>query len=654
MQHMNVPKRLLATATLASLILWSAAALIVVLATPAFGQDAPIKRVPKLCRIDPEKVTVIMGSGAVLTGGLREWNPGPEWKRFWVENWSQTSDRFEWSVECPKAGDYTVELILKDETRAGDPGEIELTAGNSKLTHLIKRERFWNRHAFEGTLHLPAGRSTLTMQATQLPPKAKLALLSIELVRPEVKTSIEKAAKSLRASTEWMVQAKYAIMTHWTARSKPRYGPPKTYAKAVEDFDVESFAAMVQRTGAGFVVITTSWADYYFPAPIKVIDEILPGRTSQRDLVADLFDALAKRGLKLILYYHPGHDDDPWWSKLKYDGEQDKSEYFNLWCRVISSIGERYGSKLAGWWFDDGMGSYYPYNAPWEKMTRAAKAGNSARVVGYNAWIWPKATDYQDFSCGEANFTEFIGKEFLPKGGSGVSTGGPQCGLQAALTWMLEPGNWCHLDSDKEILPPIYSKERLTRFMRGCVARRIVPMINLETYQDGTPGPASVELLSAVGESIRTTKEPAGQIEDDVATNILPQPGDIALESADGKISGTLAYVENVDCITYWRDPSAAVSWSFTAPASGNYTVFVTCVQGNGPSEYEVAIGGQKFIGKIAGTGADPGWSYYQDEAVASVSLVKDRQYDVTIRATSMPKGPPMNLRRILLRPLRQ
>jgi hypothetical protein len=147
-------------------------------------------------------------------------------------------------------------------------------------------------------------------------------------------------------------------------------------------------------------------------------------------------------------------------------------------------------------------------------------------------------------------------------------------------------------------------------------------------------------------------QEPAAQIEDDVATNLLPQPGDIALEAADGKISGPLVYVENVDCITYWRDPSATVSWSFAAPTSGRYTVFVTCVHGNGPSEYEVAIGGQKFIGKIAGTGADPGWSYYQDEAVGSMSLVKDRKYEVAMRAASMPKGPPMNLRRILLHPL--
>jgi hypothetical protein len=647
-----VKKLLLSTPTRTEYWCAVAITLLTLVGTLTFGQDAAKKAAPKLCHIDPRKLTVIMGSDAALTGGLNELYPGPEWKRFWVENWRQTRDRFDWTLENPEAGDYAITLLLKDDSGATDASQIEIAAGNSKLTHVVNREKFWNRHILDGTIHLPAGRSTLTLRATKLPSDAKLALLSVELVRPAVWTSMQEKAKSLRSSTQWLVDAKYGVMTHWTARSMPRTGPRKPYAEAVKNLNVESFAAMVQKTGAGFLVFTTSWADFYFPAPIKAIDEILPGRTTPRDLVRELAKALAKQNIKLILYFHPGHDDQLWWSKLKYDGEQDKSRYFDLWCKVISSIGERYGTLLAGWWFDDGMGSYYPYNAPWEKMTRAAKTSNPARVVGYNAWIWPKATDYQDFSCGETDFSEFLGKEFLPKGGSGVFTGGPQSGLQAALTWMLEPGNWCHLNTNKEILPPLYSRERFTRLMRGCASRRIVPMLNLEVYQDGSARPASLELLREVGEPIKKLEGSLEQIQDDIANNLLPQTGDIALESAHGKLRGKLVYIENVDCICYWRDSSASVEWSFTAPNSGKYRIFVTCTHGNGPSEYEVAFGEQRFQGKIAGIGADPGWSDYQDEALGTIELAKGRQYDVTIRVTSMPKGAAMNLRRILLRPL--
>jgi hypothetical protein len=630
----------------------SATAFLVVLGMAALGGDTAKKRTPRVCKVEPESVTVVMGSDAALSGALKELYPGEDWKRFWVENWRQTSDRFEWTLESPKADDYEVALVLKDESRAGAPCEIELAAGDSKLTYAVRRERFWNRHVLPGTLHLGSGRSAVTLQASKLPAGGKLALLSMELVRPAVKRSMQERAEALRSSTAWMVQAKYGVMTHWTARSKPRHGAAKPYAEAVRDFNVESFAGMVQRTGAGFAVLTTSWADYYFPAPIKAIEEILPGRTSGRDLVADLSDALGRRGLKLMLYYHPGHDDTPWWSKQKYEGQESKAGYFDLWCRVIASIGQRYGSKLAGWWFDDGMVCYYPYSPPWEEMTRAAKAGNPARVVAYNSWILPKPTDFQDYFCGESDFAEYIGKEFLPKGGSGRFIGGPQAGLQAALTWMLESGNWCHLEPDKEILPPVYTQERLARFMRGCVARRIVPMLNLETYQDGTAATASVDLLRTVGESLRSTKGPAEQVEDDVANGLLAQKDDIALESADGKIGGgSLVYVENVDCITHWVEPLGNVRWAFTAPKSGKYTVVVTCVHGNGPSEYEVSVGEQKFTGKIAGTGADPGWSDYRDEVLGAVELAQGQRYEATIHATSMPKGAPMNLRRILLRP---
>jgi alpha-L-fucosidase len=74
----------------------------------------------------------------------------------------------------------------------------------------------------------------------------------------------------------------------------------------VRDFDVAKFTEQVAQTGAQFVCITTSHALMYFPAPLKSLDRILPGRTAHRDLVADIADALGKRGIRLMLYYHLG------------------------------------------------------------------------------------------------------------------------------------------------------------------------------------------------------------------------------------------------------------------------------------------------------------------------------------------------------------
>jgi len=621
---------------------------------------SPEAQVRKPRRIYPKNITVLMGTDAALSGGLKEVLSGGDLKRFWVTNWRDEKDRFTWTLEVPEEGDYSVAMIIKDESRTGlvarnpDECEIELAAGEAKVTHAVKRLPYWDRQTFAGVLHLPAGHSALTLRALRMPPAARLSLFSLELALPGVKSDLEQSAKDLRASTDWMVQAKYGVMFHWTARSQPRTGPAKPYAEAVRDFNLPAFVKMVEQTGAGFVVFTTSWADYYFPGPIKAIDEILPGRTAERDLVGELADALGRRGIKLLLYYHPGHDDTPWWSRTGFEKEG-KTEFFKKWCHIISAIGEHYGTKLAGWWFDDGIATYYPYSAPWEKMTRAAKAGNPHRIIGYNAWILPKATDFQDFACGESDFTSFIGKDFLPRGGTGRFTGGPQEGLQAMLTTQMEVGNWCHFMPDSEIPPPKFTGEELISHMRACLARRIVSLINLELYQDGTAGAASVEMLEAVHQALQSVKDSPEEIQDDLQTSPTePQIGDLLFESVDGLLLGNyVTYVLWGDRIMCWGNPENLVKWSFTAPTSGKYRVIVTCAHGYGPSEYVVSVNNQKLTSKVPPS-TELNWVELVDDVLGTVELVKDTPYDVTIHAEATPGQDPLHLHRIILRPVKE
>jgi hypothetical protein len=148
-----------------------------------------------------------------------------------------------------------------------------------------------------------------------------------------------------------MVQARYGLQFHWTSHSQPRRGPRKPYAQAVRDFDVKAFADTVSETGAGYVTVTTSHAEYYFPAPIRAIDGVLPGRTTERDLPADLADALGRKGIRLMLYFHVGHDHwqerDGWWKRFGFD-PADPGRFLDNWCRIQEEIGARYGAKLAG------------------------------------------------------------------------------------------------------------------------------------------------------------------------------------------------------------------------------------------------------------------------------------------------------------------
>jgi hypothetical protein len=208
-----------------------------------------------------------------------------------------------------------------------------------------------------------------------------------------------------------------------------------------------------------------------------------------------------------MLYYHAGRSQDSWWTRSEMQA-MDRDVYFQGWQDQIREIGLRYGDKLAGWWFDDAIAFYYPMQAPWKAMTEAAKAGYRDRVIGYNAWILPKATDLQDYACGEGDFPDRLDPENaaeLPVGGSGIYLSGPQRGLQATMTLTNEGTDWGHVTRDTPIPAPRYSTAQMIDYIRQSMARRTVPVINLEVYQDGTPSPQDIEEFKAIKAALQTT-----------------------------------------------------------------------------------------------------------------------------------------------------
>ena len=108
------------------------------------------------------------------------------------------------------------------------------------------------------------------------------------------------------------------MFLHWNSFSLPLRGSAVAYEEAVDSLLVDQVADMVSGSGSAFLVLTTSWAGYYFPAPMPAIDAVLPGRTCARDLVAQLIAALDARGVRLVLYYHYGKDDAAWWRAARF------------------------------------------------------------------------------------------------------------------------------------------------------------------------------------------------------------------------------------------------------------------------------------------------------------------------------------------------
>lgn len=438
--------------------------------------------------------TVLMGVAATLHGSVRaiDMQAG---KVGWVESWTNSDDSLTWSAHVEHAGDYEVSSILES---SGDRCAIRIAIDQKTLNAPCGKQQ-WNRIA-AGTVHLQSGRHAIIVSSAGTTPLSKF--FSLEFVRPEVRIRLAALGRQQAASTDWMVSAKYGLMFHWTSQSKPPSGPPKSYCDAVHDFDAERFANMVSKMGAGFVVFTTSHAGFYFPGPNRVIDAVLPGRTCPRDLVGDLADALGKRNIRLELYFHPGHDDAPWWQRTHFD--EDKKEYFRLWRRIISEIGRQYGTRLAGFWFDDAAFTYYPFNPSWEELTAAAKAGNPARLISYNSWILPKLNDFYEVYAGENAFSEQMidGDGYLPIGGTGKFTGGPQVGLQGQITTIVN-GDWGHFKLDTPIDSPRYPANVMIAKIKDAMSRRNVPLLDVEIYQDGTISPQTLKMFEAIRQAIK-------------------------------------------------------------------------------------------------------------------------------------------------------
>lgn len=449
-------------------------------------------------RIHPDDYTVMMAVDVPLPADCKKFQAGSHGKYF-VSGWTRPDQIFRWEVSAPAGGEYEVQILACANGKA-QPG-VSVACGGQTVTGLLKAAaNVWDRQSLNGTLKLAGGRHTLALEPRGT--NFSASVMSIELVRPAVRERLHAAALNMRADTTWFQQARYGLMCHWTSQSYPRHGPRKPYAEAVKDFDVQGFADQVQTAGAGFLLLTTSHAEMYLPAPITTLDKILPGRTTQRDLIAELADALGRRGIRLMLYYHLGSASDPTWLRACGFWETDTRKLFANWSTVIGEIGNRYGDKLVGWWFDDGATSYYYRSAPWEELTRAAKAGNAQRLVGYNPWILPAPTEFQDYFCGEG-FANPRGDDVHPIGSDGRYTTGSHAGLQAAATLVTE-GDWGHFHPDREIGKPRWTAEQMADLLRRFSGNKNVPIFNVEIYQEGAISSGTVETFKKARELLET------------------------------------------------------------------------------------------------------------------------------------------------------
>jgi len=488
---------------------------------------------PKIIEIDLNNINILDADRAEINGdppepwGFRYFTEGD-----WVDGWTTTEGlSISWTIKTSQAFYCSVALTYScAEGSAGSDFEVVQETsgyvgydynGRKAINKILGRTevtsswlsswRNFERKEISGILQIPEGLSVITLRATSKPKNTQAVMYfhSLEITPEPAKASIiesKKRAANLRSKTDWFVDAKYGVMFHYSSTVYPRSGSRKPFDQAVRDFNVGKFVEMVKETGAGYVFFFISHGIFWFPAPIKTVDEILPGRTCERDLIAEIASALEPHEIKLLLYYNPSYYDDVdwriaagWGSHLHFHSVKecgmdivwDKSPFYENQCRILEEIGKRYGRSVWGYWFDNG----YPFQL-FESQAHACKVGNPDRIIGYNSGIYPKITDFQDFFAAEFGSSPIIPPDNY------FNEGGPQGGLQPHGTIFID-GAWHHFRPNTEIGPQRFSTEALIDYTKECIDRKLVLTINMCIYQDGTVSPVTLEQMKSLRKAIR-------------------------------------------------------------------------------------------------------------------------------------------------------
>ncbi len=208
-------------------------------------------------------------------------------------------------------------------------------------------------------------------------------------------------------ATDWFKKARYGVFMHFLP------GNPEQLA-LVDQFDVETLATQLEEMGAGYFVITLGQNSGYMNSPNAAYDEMTgygPGeRCSKRDLPGELYTALNGRGIRLMLYLpcqvpnQDRHAQEAFGLSVGPGDRPINTAFASEWAKVIQEWSDRYGDKVAGWWFDGGYQHIGFNEAIAQIYADAVRHGNPHALITFNPGVkvirWTQAENY---TAGELN-----------------------------------------------------------------------------------------------------------------------------------------------------------------------------------------------------------------------------------------------------------
>ena len=205
--------------------------------------------------------------------------------------------------------------------------------------------------------------------------------------RPPRRTWTTEERKAYESRVAWFHQAKYGLFFHYLSGGK---WTPEEWSAWVDKVDVEKVADQAKQLGAGYVILTLGQNQIYACAPNPVIAKHWgPQYTSTRDLPMDVYKALEKRGIPMMLYFATDNQH-----RMPRPPEVKGNARFDLWLEAAQWYSDHYGRRCKGWWVDGLYEFVKDYNI---NMHKALNHGNPDALVSSG---WHELSDFTHGHCG--------------------------------------------------------------------------------------------------------------------------------------------------------------------------------------------------------------------------------------------------------------
>jgi len=317
-----------------------------------------------------------------------------------------------------------------------------------------------------------------------------------------------------RADCDWFMRAGWGAFTHYLCSLYSPEGadtPAEKWYAMVESFDVEALAQQLDDVGAPYYFITLGQGSGHYCAPNEAYDRyvgIEPSKCSPRDLVSDIADALAPRGIRLLVYIpsDPSWGDPASWQPLGWQPPKERTdkrlaEFQERWQDVLREWSLRWGGKVCGWWVD---GCYhaddmYRHADPpnFRTFAEAMKAGNPDALVAFNPGVKVPVichSEYEDYTAGELSGDLAVGGWGLGDNPDYCNFGPVQRMVDGAQFHVLNfLGPWW------AAAPPRFPTELVVGYTRYVNAHHGVVTWDVPISADGRIPDAFLDQLRAIG-----------------------------------------------------------------------------------------------------------------------------------------------------------